>query len=770
MAKRCVALIFILLAFLCVTGVAGAEQVTITGQVLGPDGQPMAGAQVLVQYCAPGRKEVTQMAETDADGRFALTCEVRIGMDSSLNVAARRPGLAVDWAAVNGGQRVTLRLGAEPATVSGTVRDPEGNAIVGAEAYISLLRRLPGDERVRPMTSPGMPMPEFLSNSFFLKDRTFLSAVTDNAGWFEIPDLPPDQQVGLTVLAEGRERWTMEDKTISAGTHDVEVVLRQQAVISGRITREGQPARAIAVWCSMGGRSRARTVSSEDGVYELAQLSPGTYTVIVDLPEGLTAAPIDQINLEAGESAADTNVVLTPGGLVKGTVTDRDTGRPLAGVSLSVCSANRLYPRTDNDGNYVQRLPSGHYEVSCNLGGPALRKTESPRRTVKVVEGKTVAGVDFLVYQVRLHGQVLLPDGQPAVGVAVIGPAAGFSQDGVRVFAKTQSDAHGNFQFELERKHGSKRPWVVWARDPDKGLAGAAFVDNPEEPVEIRLAEGGYIAAQVVDLQGEPVPDFHVRVNVSRRNSLLDISWMRSDDRGEMRAGPLPAEIPLGVYAAGKMDAFTLNNWSGLQPVTLAPGEERVLPPLRVNPTGRSLKGWVGDEQQQPVKDALVFALGIEQPVVADQSGYFELTGLRPKGELWIAAVHPEEALFAAEQLDPDWGFRVNLVLRPLGQATGQVVDNQGQAVEGAKIFVSGPSGFSWGMDEMWPLERRLGAHGWFQETVTDWQGKWRVEGLIGGGEYQVSVWARGHEDYRHYAVTARGGETVDVGQMVLKE
>ena len=176
-------ILWVSLLLVPLVSLAQAEELTITGLVLGPDEQPVAGAQVLVQYRTPGRKwvTVTQKAETDVGGGFSFTCD-SAHWESSVQVAARKPGLAVDWAAVEGGQRLTLRLGATPATLSGVVRDAEGNPIVGAEAYISLLLRLPGDKRVMPFASSGTSMPGHLTAYFSPQDHAFISAVTNDAG------------------------------------------------------------------------------------------------------------------------------------------------------------------------------------------------------------------------------------------------------------------------------------------------------------------------------------------------------------------------------------------------------------------------------------------------------------------------------------------------------------------------------------------------------------------------------------------------------------
>ncbi len=468
-------------------------------------------------------------------------------------------------------------------------------------------------------------------------------------------------------------------------------------------------------------------------------------------------------------------------GLVEGRVTEAPSGQPLSGQRISAIRVDptgetTLVSRatTDESGVYTLRLPVGKYSLSYWGGETGYRKLH--RASVEVVEGETVTGVDFVLeptVKQYARGRVLDPQGQPAVNVEVVGPPKGSSQDGTPIYSGGQTDAQGNFDFELPAESGTPRPRAVWARDPDKGLAGIAFVEAPEDQVDIQLAPGGNLVCRAADPQGEPIPNVEVRVSALHSHTRLTISWIRSDERGQMRTGPLPSGIRLWVEPARNLGWFALDeDWRGWgQSILLAPGEERELPPLRLDLAGRSLKGWVGDEQQEPVKGAFVFAPLLEEPVTADESGHFELTGLPVRGMLWIVAAHPWQPLLAAQQVDPDLGFEPRLIVRALGQATGQIVDKQGEPVAGAHVFVYEPHGRQF-KNAIKLLNRVGGTSRFYSETVTDQQGKWRLTGLIEGVTYGVAVQLPGDEFDRPPLgeLTARGGETVDLGRIELKE
>ena len=158
-----------------------------------------------------------------------------------------------------------------------------------------------------------------------------------------------------------------------------------------------------------------------------------------------------------------------------------------------------------------------------------------------------------------------------------------------------------------------------------------------------------------------------------------------------------------------------------------------------------------------------------EEPTRADGQGRFKLSGLPARGNVWIVAVHPSRPLFAATEADPDSGFEVEMTLGALGAAVGSTVDGEGRPVSGCKVWVTPP-------DQGWKirsrkLTQRLGPHGDSSETITDDEGRWSVDGLVPGADYDVVVWPPGGRGGTvHATFTAQPDETVDVGPVELEE
>ena len=750
---------FILVFLISLPALVSAEQVTITGQVLGPDAQPVADAQVLLRYVeVESGSIVSSSAVANAAGRFFFSVEIT---DTSFCVwvAAHKPGLAANWATVFPGGNVTLKLGADPVSCAGVVTDADGNPIAGAQVSVRVLERPWGGEGFQ--------------GTLFLEEDPFLGDTTDQDGRFEVVDLPARQRVYLTAVAEDYGRLMLCD-SVRADSRDNQLVLHPEAIISGRVTHNGQPMGGLEMFCCGSHLTffRAKTVSADDGTYRLGGLPADVYIVMAEAPKGLTAPAIEDLRLKAGEHRSDADFELTAGGLVTGMVTFADTGQPAPGARIFAYGparpgASSACPTvsTDETGTYTLRLAAGSNSVYYQGGVGNITFAKPIAHRVEVGEGETLTGVDFVLRpQPRLHGQVVLPDGEPAAGVEVGAVSRSFLTPIDGVF-RAQTDGEGNFDCEAIVGSRNVFPLVVVVREVERSLAGIAFVDEPETPLQIRLQEAVYLVGSVLDTEDNPVSGVFVKVRVVLPEDYhgVEIQGACSDEEGRLRIGPLPPRVPLRVAPAYGISELTADEaWRPLEKITLGPGEEHELPPLRLN-LQRRLKGWVGDNEQQPVAGAVIFASGDGGLAYADERGYFALTGLPARGKVKVVGVHPVQPLFAATELDPDWGFRANLILQPLGGVTGRVIDERGQPVSGHRVSL----GYSQQYVVSEELRRRLNQFGFQRETVTDDEGKWRLGFLIPGADYRVRVYPPKSRSALTYAeFTAQAGETMDLGEM----
>ncbi len=737
----------------------GGEQVTVSGRVVGPDGQGMPDCEVLVQYGTPPYERMLQRGRSEADGRFSFEVEVG-GGDWVVGVVAQKPGLAMDWAHVPAGEEVTLRLRRDPVTCAGTVTDVDGNPIAGATVFAASLHRSEDEGRGT-----------YLS----LADEALLSTRTDAQGRFEIGELRPGWKVRIAAFAQGRERAATLN-LVPAAAHDAEIVLRPEVVIAGRATHDGKPVAGMrVVFSSPMGHRYPTTVTDKDGRYRSVHLPPGLYHVLFEAPEGLSARAVGPLNLKAGEQFTEADVELTPGGLVQGMLTDAETGQPIVGAKVFASGPSRpstfgARVRTDDSGEYTLRLAPGDYQVRARVQGAWLpwEEVQPSQREVTISEGQTLAGVDFTLVKTPrpvVRGRVLNPDGEPAAGVrlGILGDVTLEPADLLRY----ETDAEGRFQVTLNSPDTS---WMlVLAADAERDLLGVARMKETMEDIEVELQPGAYLEGTVVDPAGDVVPGCLVPVGTSRLDML---AYATTNDEGSYVVGPLPAGVGLRACAVGTEDRWVREDAREYsERISLKPGEHRVLPPLRLNLETRSLRGVVIDPEMQPVRNATVHVSAGGGVTATDAEGAFEVTGLAPRGEVWVLAIHPTEDLFLAAKVDPDEIEQVELILQRLGAASGTVVDAQGRLTR-AKLLLY-PADQYWGLDMgiYFDLLGRTGHAEAGLNAETDEAGRWQVEGLVGGAEYRVYVGPPGAKRYGEETVfTAQPGITVDIGASRLEE
>jgi len=246
------------------------------------------------------------------------------------------------------------------------------------------------------------------------------------------------------VFADGRARWVSDGEEVafsaaSAPVPPAEVNVRPlgAAVLMGRVVYEdGRPAANIRVGAQIQNKAQSKmtyasqgqlllpsgvilplpsgaarptpdqvrqfswgeAVTGPDGAYRLTGLTEAPYNVAVlpltpkaiDDSDPFAAAAVEGASAVEGKAVALRDLVLTPGGLVSGRVTDA-SGKPLAGVfvgsygpSRPASSAMVVSARTDADGRYQLRVAPGSSRVY--LGDERWKAQDA---TLTVAKGET---------------------------------------------------------------------------------------------------------------------------------------------------------------------------------------------------------------------------------------------------------------------------------------------------------------------------------------------------------------------------------------------
>ncbi len=437
---------------------------------------------------------------------------------------------------------------AEPAPVRAPVGAPERVAVValsapapGALATVNLERDLHG----RVLDPEGAPVPgariavrhdalRQVDGLDLQRDKSGVevaAVVSDARGEFAIP-LALGRPYELVVEKEGFARAQLADRY--AGER-VDVHLDAPAVFAGRVFREedgvGVPAVLNAWTRDVGATYLIDGVRTrDDGTFRIEGLEARRMTLEVH-PEGAADPEWRAVQLVAGE-VTELEIACAPGHTLRGTVTDAETGHPIAGAEVGQGWTYDKPVLTDAAGRYVFE----HYRIEgiWEIAARAHGYGQIRRPIESSAEGLVV---DFALRRgSRIVGRVVDPAGAPVAGVyvAAVGSELGPLPQSDWRSAGTRSD--GTFEITAvnrDLRHVLSLFHDAWA---------AAVYDLPADEREHELVDVGTIALEpqsllrgaVVHADGEPVTQ--CRVELHGTNA----------DRA--RLGGAPIEDALGPY------------------------------------------------------------------------------------------------------------------------------------------------------------------------------------------------------------------------------
>ncbi|AMV37910.1 M56 family metallopeptidase [Planctomyces sp. SH-PL62] len=630
----------------------------VEARVLAPDGKPFAGARVFATP-PPHGGSPAPIGQTGPDGSFRMP-----RADAEVVAAAEGFGLAFVDRATEGGR--VLKLARDDVSIRGRVLDDHGRPVAGAVVKVAAIAwNSSGDldrliEGLRPRTAPP-PTPE---------TPTIDSPHTWAAGASEIPFLPPvvaDRDGRFTLRGVGRER-----------------------VATLRIAGEGIETASV------------RVATRE------------TPTIAIPKVPDWENGPRDVYHGATFEYAA------RPGREVVGTVTDIDTGAPVAGAIVGLDPAS-LGP--------VQLVaigsPADPFVSTSDLVHDDFRTSTDARGSYRLVGlpaaprpsngpgdgGELVAGGG--------EGMPHLPsgkpigDGDPSKPVVVnIGLRRGVRVKGRVVDKQTGRGVRavvsyfvlaGNPNMTREPRSRASRPGGAWTDDE----GNFELIAYPGPGALAARVRGGRF---VYDDEGMPY----------RRGAGLEsmpgLKW-RSVEQGIVDT---------------LTDIFNPYDYQVVAGVDPKPGEAEVACELALD-RGRTVKGRVVGPDGSPLAGALILGdrdyllAGSGAPATSDE---FLVEKLVPNAPRDVMAFHRERKLAGALKVAPDEPGPVVLKLEPHGQVIGRLVDAAGRPVAGFEIM----------RGSLWDTKQPVGVlvSG---PVATDGNGRFHIEGLIPGRKYTFTVW-----------------------------
>jgi hypothetical protein len=619
----------------------------------------------------PQRVDLPLRATTGPAGRFSLTAR-RAELSYGALLVARAPGFGPDWAEVEQlAQRsnITLRLAPDDAAINGRVLDLEGQPI--AESTITVLRV------EKPASSSGASnpvLPKEQTDKMVVMKKKFGIAGGAPRPYMaaELLDVPMSVKTG----ADGRFRLTGFGRD-----RLVRLRIQAPAIENTRITvqtrREGEAG-----------------ASKNDRIY------PATF-----------------------------DYVAGPNWPIRGTIRDKSTGKPLAGITVAMGfsyaddKAGTVRTTTDSAGRY-------------RLAG--VRKTGRRRLVI-------AGGIPY------------------------------FSS--IKQIDETLGLEPLTVDFELERG------MVVRGRltdrstgKPVRGLVSYyALKDNPH------LKDFRHIGQLplVVDGRGEVSLDGSFTVVALPGPGLLCV-WADDDrflravegwDGQPLKTVPFPVN-PIMYHALVPINLSEQTPRSTSCDIALEPG--RTLTGSVVGPDGQPLTGVLAMGLTAVLPAARYQTRFLEQPPYQKlQTADFMVYGLNPRQPRALILSHPEKGLGKVQLLRGDESEPLTVRLEPLGALSGRVIDAEGHPWEGLQLSVSlNPDSADLKTLPYEALGRAgnfvIGQYELFNRFgTTDSDGKFRVGGLLPGLKYEIQPLVRGMKKpadaKRPFAI--QRGLTVEVGQ-----
>jgi RNA polymerase sigma factor (sigma-70 family) len=617
------------------------EEMTVRGRVLDPDGKPAAGAEVFL--LGSKRTGAKPIATADKDGKFHFTAKpADVGSDGRVlavaadnttddgRVVGPASAYAPDWidlARCAQGE-VTLRLRKDDVPFTGRVLTLEGQPVAGATVEAVRLGAVAEGDDLKAWLDKNVRMHK---EGYWLNERGLVTVAPSAFG----------TRITATTDKDGKFRLT------GAGRDRVLVV---------RVTGDGIEHKFF--------RAVTRPDSPKDGYVKAPDFNYGLY-------------------------GPGMSVFVAPAKPIVGTVTDRKTGKPLAGVTVREVEHYITRAVTDKDGRYrLEGVPkSAHYSFTAG-GSESVPYFDTSQHAVLDTAGLVPLTVDFTMDRgLLLTGRAVEKgSGKPVAGLVHYDP----SRDNPNLKDYPRRD-----QVTVTiSSWGTVRPDGTFTLLVIPGPGAATLCAEPQDRFQ----------------------------TLDARNELTKL---------KVRSFPVD---PAHAVAAVDPDPA--------KPPSLVCDFELA--------AGRVRKGTVVDADGKPLEGVLAVGVAPGERAAPLKSPEFTLSGLGSRKRILIF-VHPEKKLGAVAVTSGDSDEPLTVKLRPLGTIEGRALDADGKPWAGLKVTLR-PEVPGRDVDYDNLPEEFTGFQGGFgghkglwskftgRETTTDKDGRFRLDGVLPGVDFGVYV------------------------------
>ncbi len=555
----------------------------VSGAVVDDAGKPVAGAKVavigLVEPTYRGRvgergHKVLANGEAGKDGRFRLDCAPATPSRLPIRqLLASAPGHGLGWlllAADADKGALTIKLPAEQ-VIRGRLLDLQGQAAAGVKLHVAEVTPAPaggtgstGGSGFGGLGGGGTftgtlirADPEAAAPPWYdfpaqpAKLGAWPAAVTtDDEGRFTVRGVGADLAVTLVATDD---RFAPQRLVVSTAAKDkpgaVERVVEQARWLEGKVVGEdtGKPIGKRVLLELRTQNGMLQTWADEKGTFRV-NCPPGRLSIEPFPPDGspyLSGAK--RIEWPKGQTKHEVAVTMPRGVLVRGKVTEAESGKPVAGAVLT------YYPRRDNPllsvgisswrrspGEFVRTTADGTFEATVFPGagtllarGPTHDYVLEPLDSAELLGGRAPvggrrgpplythgssvldlkAGADPQELSLKLRrgvtvkGQVLDPDGKP-VKSAVLYHPLGLRDNGDLAYFSPYSlepiaVRDGTFAVTgLDPK--AKVQAIILDREKDVGGRVAVSGKAASDEVTVKLQPCAKVKARLLESDGKP--------------------------------------------------------------------------------------------------------------------------------------------------------------------------------------------------------------------------------------------------------------------------
>lgn len=319
----------------------------ISGQIADASapGTFLVGASILVRSVSAGN--VAASAHTDMFGNFVINHLV----PGAYTVAASAPGYAARTIGVNVVSGDTTDASSAlfplPGAVAGVIVNGQGTPVTGSHLNVKLL------------DNTQVVLQSLLASA----DGTF-SFGNVAPGTYTVLGNAPGYgagSVGVTVAANAVASATVVLKDLPATL---------SGLVTNQATGMGIPGSKVLV-TDVQGLLITQVLTDGQGTFQIENLPPQVINVTVSAPHFSSAS--QSVLLQAGQTSSFQQTLTADPGSLSGSVSDQNTGLPIAGATVIVYDSTRapvVSVVTDPYGNYsVSHLAPGVYTVNTSAAG-----------------------------------------------------------------------------------------------------------------------------------------------------------------------------------------------------------------------------------------------------------------------------------------------------------------------------------------------------------------------------------------------------------------